>query len=81
MWGLMSLIGFGPQLHATQEFLTELYCFLPNGILGWAFGVGFVVVAICAYYLTWKGPPISTVTIKRYDDLFPIIVASLRKFR
>jgi len=81
MWGLMSLIGFGPQLHATQEFLTELYCFLPNGILGWAFGVGFVVVAICAYYLTWKGPPISTVTIKRYDDLFPIVVASLRKFR
>lgn len=79
MWGLRSLIEFGPQLHATQEFLTEIYPFLangthgrefftklypllPNDILGWALRMGFLVIAVCAYYLTGNGLPTSTVT-------------------
>ncbi len=41
--------------------------------------MGFLVIAVCAYYLTGNGLPTSTVTIQRDDDLFDVAVASLQK--
>jgi len=41
--------------------------------------VGFLVIAIYAYYLIRNGLPTSTVTMQHDDDLFDVAVASLRK--
>ncbi|KAL9127582.1 MAG: hypothetical protein Q9217_003579 [Psora testacea] len=93
MWGLMA---FGPQLHAFHDFLskisplilngtfkreilTEIHPLFGNNSFVWAIVLGFVV-GIC-YYFVENGLPVSKITIPVYDDLFPVVVASLAKLR
>ncbi len=71
-----------PEFRAFQEVLTHVYPIVPRGIFDRSIDVMLIESGfLCGVYFKVNGTLLSSVIIRRYDNLFPIMVASLQKLR
>jgi hypothetical protein len=64
-----------------QKVSDLLLALLLNGLTGWAVSFSVALTNICTYYPIRHRLSTSTVTIRRWDDLFLLVVKSLRELR
>ena len=94
MWNLLSSIGFilsPTAIAALEAFLTVDFAdrglstaiqqVFEHVFLVWAAIVGCAMLAFCVRYVKRHGLPSSKVTIRRDDDLFPVVLDFLQQLR